>query len=299
MRLRAFVDGSGRRRRRVRERMAGTTGSLFAPRGRLSRLDDRYATAGPLALLRDVPQLGLLLVAAVFLTGASVALARSGGEQKAASAQQQIDATAPTALGPDVGTSIDAYIADARKRAVLVSQGSPDGVYTAFVSFSKYLTPQQARLTLGELQVTKVVLHAQLPSADVLPVAVEDMVPDLKKVTSDVVRRKVQDASEFTKLARSIQPKSKEEQQFQAFYLAAAKQATLEGMVFRGSCPCVIGALVRGQARELAALPAIAGIRAVEIGGREDDDALLLRPLAPEQQGVVTKIATPTAGNGA
>jgi hypothetical protein len=296
--LRSFLDGAAAQRRQARRRVGSVTEAVFE-RGPLRRLDDRYASSGPLALLRDVPQLGLLLVAVVFLAGASVALARSGGEQKAASAQQQIDATAPTALGPEIGESIDTYIAESRKRAVLASQGSPDGVYTAFVSFSKYLTPQQARLTLGELKVTKVVLHAQLPTADVLPVAVEDMVPDIKKLATDVVRRKTQDAVEFTKLARSIQPKSKEEKQFQTFYLAAAKQATLEGMVYRGSCACVIGALVRGPARELAALPAIAGVRAVEIGSRQEDDALLLRPLAPEQKGIVKKIATPTGGNGA
>lgn len=296
--LRSFLDGAGERRRQVRRRVSDTSEAVFE-RGPLRRLDDRYASSGPLALIRDVPQLGLLVVAIVFVAGASIALARSGGEQKAASAQAQIDATAPTALGPEVGDSIDAYVAESRKRAVLASQGSPDGVYTAFVSFSTYLTPQQARLTLGELKVRKAVLHAQLPTADVLPVAVEDMVPDLKKVAGDVVRRKTQDAQEFTKLARSIQPTSKEEKQFQAFYLAAAKQATLEGMVYRGSCTCVIGALVRGPARELAALPAIAGIRAVEIGSRQEDDALLLRPLAPEQKGIVAKIATPTGGNGA
>jgi hypothetical protein len=296
--LRGFLDGASAQRRQVRRRVAGAAEAVFE-RGPLRRLDDRYATSGPLALLRDVPQLGLLMVAVVFLAGASVALARSGGEQKVASAEQQIDATAPTALGPEVGDSIDAYVAEARKRAVLASQGSPDGVYTAFVSFTRYLTPQQARLTLGELQVTKVVLHAQLPTADVLPVTVEDLVPDIKKIATDVVRRKTQDAQEFTKLARSIQPKSKEEKQFQTFYLAAAKQATLEGMVYRGNCTCVIGALVRGPARELAALPAISGIRAVEIGSRQEDDALVLRPLAPEQTGTVKKIATPTGGNGA
>ena len=297
--LRAFLDGAGEQRRQARRRVSTVTQAVFE-RGPLRRLDDRYASSGPLALVRDVPQLGLLMVAVVFVAGASVALARSGGEQKAATAQQQIDATAPTALGPDVGDSIDAYVAESRKRAVLASQGSPDGVYTAFVSFTKYLTPQQARLTLGELKVTKVVLHAQLPTADVLPVSVQDMVPDIKKLATDVVRRKTQDAAEFTKLARSIQPKSKEEKQFQAFYLAAAKQATLEGMVYgSNNCTCVIGALVRGPARELAALPAIAGIRAVEIGSRQEDDALLLRPLAPEQKGIVAKIATPTGGNGA
>ena len=301
-RLRAFLDTAAERRRRARASVSGVTGSLLEPdpRSPLRRLDDRYATSGPLALLRDVPQLGLLLIAAVFLAGAGIALARSGGEQRAVDAQQQIDATAPDALGPELGTKVDAYIASSRQRAVKVSQASPDEEYTALVSFSTYLTPQQARLTLGELEVTKVVLHAQLPTADVLPVAVEDMVRDVRKLYGDIVRRKKQDASEFTKLAASIEPQSEEEKQFKAFYVAAAKQATIEAMAYNRDCPCVIGALVRGKASELAALPAINGIRVVEIGSRvRDDDTLLIRPLAPEQKDVVKKIATPTGGNGA
>jgi hypothetical protein len=297
--LRTTVDAAGDRRRRMRRRVRHAGSALFGERGPLRRLDDRYASSGILALMREVPQLGLLLVAAVFVTGAGVALARSGDDQRAASAQGQIDASTPTALGPDVGSSIDAYIVQARKRAAIVSQGSPDGVYTAFVSFSTYLTPQRAQLALGELEVTKVILHAHLPTADVLPVSVEQMVPDVKKISQDVVRRKLQDATEFEKLARSITPKSKEEKQFQTFYFAAAKQARQEANVYRGDCACVIGVLVRGQARELAALPAIAGVRVVEFGGRQDDDTLLLRPLDPDQTGIVRKIATPTGANGA
>ena len=298
-RLRTSVDAAAERRRLARERARAASTRLIEQHGPLRRLDDRYASSGPLALLREVPQLGMLVVAVIFVTGAGVALARSGGEQREVTQQRQIDASTPTALGPEVGDSIDAYIAQAKKRAAIVSQGSPDGVYTALVSFSKYLTPTRAQLALGELQVTKVILHAPLPTADVLPVSVSQMAPDVRKISEDVVRRKIQDATEFEKLARSITPKSKEEAQFQSFYLAAAKQARAEAAAYKGECACVIGVLVRGQARELAALPAIAGIRVVELGGRQDDEALLVRPLDPAQTGVVKKIATPTGGNGA
>src|SRR3954465_12699307 len=132
--LRTTVDAADARRRQARQRARAAGTALLDRRGPLRRLDDRYASSGPLALLREVPQLGLLLVAAIFVTGAGVALARSGGEQRAATQQQQIDAATPTALGPDVGTSIDAYIAQAKKRAAIVSQASPDAVYTAYVS---------------------------------------------------------------------------------------------------------------------------------------------------------------------
>ncbi|MCA1712675.1 MAG: hypothetical protein LC789_13995 [Actinobacteria bacterium] len=292
--LRDLLDRTGDGRSKV-------TGALLepSPRSPLRRLDDRYASSGPLALLRDVPQLGLLLVAAVFLAGAAVALARSGGQQRQATAQQQIDATTPTALGPEIGTSVAAYVDGVRKRAVLVSQTSPGTTYTAYVTFSKYLTPEQVRAALGELQVNKVVVHAKLPVADVLPVAVTDLVPDAKKLFADLARKKATEAKEFTSLASSITGQSKDEQQFKAFYTSAAVQAARERKVYSGSCACLIAALVRGTAAELAALPAVSGIRAVELGGRVADDSLLIRPLAPEQTGTVTKIATPTGGNGA
>lgn len=300
-RLRALVDGAEEGRTAARRRVYGVNRSLLDPdpRSPLRRLDDRFASSGPLALLRDVPQLGLLVVSAVFLAGAGVALARSGGEQRVASTQQQIDSTAPTALGPEIGTNIDAYVAASRKRAVLVSRGSADGVYTALVSFSTYLTPKQTRLTLGQTQITKVLLHAPLPSADVLPIDVSNFLPETRKLYADIARRKAQDVAEFTKLAGSIQAQSKEEEQFKAFYLMAAAQAAREVRAYRGDCACVIAVLVRGPARELAELLSIARVRAVEIGGRDLDETLLIRPLAPEQKGIVRKIATPTAGNGA
>ena len=298
-RLRAFVDGTGERKQQAREKVHDALLEP-SPRSPLRRLDDRYASSGPLALLRDVPQLGLLLVSAVFLTGAGVALARSGDQQRAESAQQQIDATAPTALGPEVGANIDEYLSSTRQRALLVSRQSPDGEYTALVSFRAYLTPQQAQAAVGELKVTKVVLHAKLPTADVLPVAVADLVPDVRKVYADVVKRKTVEATEFRKLASSIEAKSKEEEQFKAFYVAAAQQSAKEAAAYKGNCACIIAALIRGQAKALAALPSVPTIRAVEVGSRQaDDDTLLIRPLAPEQTGIVKKIVTPTGGNGA
>ncbi|MCU1672218.1 MAG: hypothetical protein JWN77_331 [Frankiales bacterium] len=292
--LRDLLDRTGDGRSKV-------SGALLepSPRSPLRRLDDRYASSGPLALLRDVPQLGLLLVAAVFLAGAGVALARSGGEQRQATAQQQIDATAPTALGPEIGASIDAYVADARQRAVLVSQTSPGTTYSALVSFSTYLTPEQARLALGELQVSKVIVHAKLPTSDLVPAAVTNLVPDVKKLYADLAKRKRTEAKEFSTLSASITGQSKDELQFKAFYTTAAQQAAREAKAYSGVCPCLIGALVRGTAGELAALPAVSGIRAVELGGREADDSVVIRPLAPEQTGTVKKISTPTGGNGA
>ena len=71
-----------------------------------------------------------------------------------------------------------------------------------------------------------------------------------------------------------------------------------EARAYGQDCACLFGALVRGQARDLAALPALHGVRAVDIGGG-DLDTLQLQPLLPEQKVTVTRPLTPATGNGA
>jgi hypothetical protein len=300
-RLRRFVDTAAERRARAGQAVRRTAAAVATPAaaGRLVRLDERYASHGPLALLRDVPQLGLLLVAAVFLTGSGVALERSGSQNRAETARQQADAAIPTTLGPAPGTNVAAYLAATRKRAVVVSSVAPDDTYTALVSFSSYLTPQQTRLLLGELEVRKVLAHVKLPNAEVLPIPISsDLVPDVTVTFAAVAKRKVRDRKEFLSLAGSITGDTKEDRAFRTFYTESAKTAGLEAAAYGKTCACLFAALVRGKARDLAALPALSGIRAVDIGGG-DDDTLRLQPLLPEQTTTVTRPLSPAGGNGA
>lgn len=300
-RLRALVDGSAARRDRGRAAVRRTTTSVLEPSASspLRRLDDRFAARGPLALLRDVPQLGFLVVAAVFLTGSAVALERSGSADRATNARKTVEATIPTTLGPAPGSKVAAYVGATRKRAVLVSQAAPDKTYTALVSFNRYLTAEQARLLLGDLEVKKVLAHVKLPNAEVLPIPVTStLVADVGVSFAAISKRKVRDRKEFVNLAATITGATKEERQFKAFYADAARTAALEAAAYGKNCSCIFAALVRGKARDLAALPALSGVRAVDIGGG-DDDTLQLQPLLPEQTVTVTRPATPAQGNGA
>jgi hypothetical protein len=301
VRLRTLVDDAAVRRARGREalRRAGarvTDPSTVAP---LRRLDDRLATRGPLALLRDVPQLGLLLIAAVFLAGSGVALERSGSDRRAADARERLQASIPTTLGPAPGTSVAVYLAATRKRAVMLSAQSPDGLYTALVSFNRYLTPAQAVKVLGDLEIHKVIAHAHITGAEVVPIPVTtNLVQDVSAMFTAIAKRKLRDRKEFLNLGSSISGTSKEDLQFKAFYADAARTAALEAAAYEKNCACIVGALVRGKARDLAALPALSGVRAVDIGGG-DDDTLQLQPLLPEQTKTVTRPVTGVQGNGA
>jgi len=110
--LRSLLDGV-RRRVDVGRAVAAPSGGRA-----LRRLDDRYASTGPLALLRDVPQLGLLLVAAVFLAGAGVALARSSPDRATDRQQAAGEQALPPELGPPVGADVDDHFETARARVL-------------------------------------------------------------------------------------------------------------------------------------------------------------------------------------
>ena len=292
--LRGLLDGVGAARRDARRRWETLSD------GPLQRLDDRFASSGPLALMRELPQLALLLLAVLFVTGSGVALARSGAPQPMDAAQRQVDAPDPTALGAPIGTVISEYVAENRARAASLSQRTPDQEYDALVSFRTYLTPERVRITLGDLDVKKVVVRAKLPadqeSAEVLPIPVVNLVQDVRTFAAALAKRKLVDAKELTGLASSITGTSKDELEFKAFYKASAAAAQREAAVYRGSCVCVIGALVRGTARDLAELQAVATVRAVQVGGRGPADDVELTPLLPEQLSVVSKLATPPRG---
>jgi hypothetical protein len=301
VRLRGLLDRAAARRAASGEALRRTAGAVIdpTPTSPLRRLDDRFAGHGPLALLRDVPQLGLLLVAAVFLAGSGVALERSGSRQRQADARTQVAAQIPTTLGPAPGTNIAAYLDATRRRAVLVSQTSPDGVYTALVSFTRYLTPNQTQLVLGELEVHKVLAHVQLPAAEVVPIPVTStLVQDVSVTFAAISKRKVRDRKEFLNLASSITGDTKEERQFKAFYADAASTALKEARAYGQNCACLFAALVRGKARDLTTLTALSGVRAVDIGAG-DDDTLQLQPLLPEQKLTVTRPLAGAQGNGA
>jgi hypothetical protein len=172
-------------------------------------------------------------------------------------------------------------------------------MYIALISFSRYLTAEQTQSLLGDLQVRKVLAHVQLPAAEVLPIPIAStVVEDVGVTFAAVSKRKVRDRKEFINLAASITGQTKEEQQFKAFYLDAAATALKEAGAYGKNCACLFGALVRGKARDLAALPALPGVRAVDIGGG-DVDTLQLQPLLPEQKVTVTRPLTPATGNGA
>lgn len=275
-RLRAVV-GAGRA---LRTRVA--TVAVPPGPGVLRRLDERYARSGPLALLRDAPQAGLAVAGAVLLAGAGVAVARGGDPPPD---RGSLVADSSVALGPEVGDDVAAYVEGARKGAAALSADDPEAQHIALVSLTSGLQPDAVQALLEGLEVQRVYL--KVPSSDpgeVLSTDVEDLVPDLRALYAATADRKAEDREELVRLSRGIAPTTAEQTRLRDVYELSGRLAAREAQAYRKGCACVFAVVVRGSAAQLAALPALSGVRAVELAPEGVAlEALRVRPLGPEQ----------------
>lgn len=283
--LRQTLDG-GRR----------SAGRDLPESSRLRRLDERFLSLRALSLLREFPQLGFLLIGAVFLSGTTVVFFRGGADGRPGSAQQA--GADGLALGPPVGSGIEEHFAAARERAVAAAAQDPDGRFLALVSLSRVLAPAEAEQLAMQngLAVRRVYLRAPVTTglAEVLPIEVSgDLLPALRAVFEQTAQRKTEEQREFASLASSIEPANPADAEFRAAYEADARAAGEEAAAYRTPCACLFSLVVEGQAAGLVELAAVPGVRGVELARRGADlTALDVLPLFPEVTGVVPAPAT-------
>ena len=261
---------------------------------RLRRLDERFLSLGALSLLREFPQLGLLLIGAVFLSATTVVFVRGGPDGRPSSAQEQAGADGlDLALGPPVGSGIEEHFAAARERAAAAAAQDPEDRFLALVSLSRGLAPAEAEqlATQNGLTVRRAYLRAPVTIglAEVLPVEVSgDLLPALTAVFEQTAQRKTEEQREFAALASSIDPANPADAEFRAAYDADAQAAGEEAAAYRTPCACLFALVVEGQAAGLVELAAVPGVRGVELARRGADlTALDVLPLFPEVTGVV------------
>ena len=304
-RLRDLLDGAAARRATARASLRRRVDELLTVRDSsvLHRLDERYASSGPLKLVRDVPQLGILAVAAVFLAGTGAALALSGPEAARERQQAEREAALPLALGPAVGDEIDEHFAAARERAVDLSRRDPDASYLALISLNKALTPEEVGQLLEEsgLQVRRAYLRAPVAGEpeEIVFQTPGDVVAGLERVFSETAARKAKEQQDLLTTAKTIEAGTPEEQAFRDLYEADAKTAGEEAAAYRTGCACVFALVVEAAARELAELPALPVVRGVELAPRGVElSSLDVRPLEPSEQGVVGPPSTRAPSDG-
>lgn len=290
--LRSFLDGAAQQGARLSSAARGRGSSLLEGGGALRRLDDRFAGSGPLKLLRDVPQLGVLVVATVFLAGTGVALSLRSPESVRVRQATEQEASLPLSLGPSVGTDIDQHFAAARERVVALSRRDPDARHLALVSLNKGLTPEEVGELVGDsvLEVRRAYLRAPVPGEpeQIVFQTPGDVVAGLRQVFSQTAARKAQEQQDLLETAATIEAGTAEEEAFREVFVADARLAGQEAAAYRTACGCVFALVVEGEVRALAELPALPIVRGVEVAPRSAElSALDVRPLPPTEQGVV------------
>lgn len=288
-RLRSLIDAVAGWRTALSRRVAQS-----GKQGPLRRLDDRFASTGPLALLRDVPQLGILLVATVFLVGAGVAFERNGPDSTRERAQTQAEASLPSTLGPAPGSQVDAYFAEARERAVALSRRSPKDRFVALVSLADQVSPADAATVLEKSELTSIQAYVRAPveGGEVITVDASSgsLQDSLDTVFSATAQAKAAEQRELLSLAAELD----EGDPFKATFEADATLAGQEAAAYRTPCKCVFAIIVEGQAGELAELPALPLVRGVQLApqGATVDD-LTISPVGPEVTDLVPPAMLP------
>lgn len=266
----------------------------------LKDLDARYAGTGPLALLRDVPQVGFVLIAAVFLAGAGTVVTRESSRNRTAQ-QQTVDpgspetpyATGDTTLGPEVGEATATYEGTSARGLTEASTGSPEDTRVALISLRAYQSPAQLKVLLEGFPVRRVFLRAKAAGTDASQIPIDikgDLLTELRRAYAATVSGRLEAQKSYQGYVDSLTVTTPEEQAFKDLYAAFAKATGIEAREFKAGCACVFAVVVEAKAGRLQDLRTRPGIRAIEVADRGVAlRALQVRPLLPEVRGAVPK----------
>jgi hypothetical protein len=292
--LRRLLDGAAQGRARLVADVRRAVASASAAARRLDdrALDNGLAT-GPLVILRDVPQLALLAVAAVFLAGAGAAVLLGEPEPSPSAAPSTSEAFGSIRrLGVPPGGDVELYLEQTRVVLDDVAARLPAEQLFAVVHFSRYVPAAQVPELLEGAQLQRVYLRASGagPDAEIIALPVESQTGAtvLQALCAATSARKADDAQNFSTLADSIEPTTPEEQASKADFEAESVRAAAESQAYAGECVTAFAAVVQAPAEVLKQLVGRDGVRGVEpapIGVALAD--LDVQPLLPEATGVV------------
>lgn len=287
--------------------LSGLDRRLLPALGRLSR--GGLADRGPFRLLRDVPQLGLVLVLAVLAGDLALVGQRydGGGEPSPALTATATDPGAapgegptggpdPGGGGPLPGTQVADYLA---ARAMALQDRAAQGRGTAgvaVVSFTSYLRPSELAGILGPgLSVAAVLVHVPVKAAQPVPTPGALLRPTvarpLGQLLGDVAAQLTKEGAANQHQGDTVTIYNEgNKQEKQGFYDEAARQA-LEAQTLRGDGTCVYAAVVSGTLGVFATAADRPMVRLVDPAPENTDPATLAaHGLLPEDTQVVQSL---------
>jgi hypothetical protein len=284
-RARRLVDATGAVRGRVLSSYRALDPQL---------LDERYASTGPLAKVRDVPLLGVLVVLALLVAGTGLAAKReSDRAREVRDGLPEVQVAGTAGLGPVVGESVARYLDDSVTSLTRAVQTAPDASRVALVSFAGYRTPTQTRAVVSGFRTVRLYVRARAAGELATPLPVEvkgDLAAQLPKAFGELARAKLAAEKAYQGYVDTLKAASGRDQQFKALYEAFARSSGIEAREFGRGCACVYAAVVTATPAQLLSLRARQGVRAVEVAPAGASlSGIQVQPLLPEVTTVVPK----------
>ena len=286
-RLRRAVDAGQRLRRRIGTARAESSAAVG---GALRGLDQRAAARGPLKLVRQVPQVGLLVVAAVLTAGAVAATLLTGPVPPPQVATDG-ESVRRAVLGVPPGAVVEEHLADARAVVEELAVRRPEERYVALVSLDRYLPVAELETLVAPGDLVRAYLEA--PSVDraepvevpLTPTSARTVLPALCVATAE---RKRAEAEQLRALAASVEPTTQEQELQRADLEASAVRADTEAAAFSGECATAYAVLVEASAgtlRDVLDREGVRGVEAAPVGATTAD--LAVTPLRPGTTGLL------------
>lgn len=287
------VDGVGEAVRRTKESAAAVVSETNIRD--LNALDDKWATKGPLALFREIPQLLAVITGIVFIVGTLVAArdlqSRQTAEEQAVrttgdngSYSSAVPAT--LALGPTIGKPAAAYLSLAANSLTGASQSAPDDQRLSLVTLSAYYRPAQAASILSGYVVNRAWVRATGAGKQAPPLPVE-VTGDVKFALSSFYSRTAKGQADAAVQYQELADTS-DDPQYKTFYEQFATLSRKQAQAFGHDCACVFSFVVTATPTQLLSLRSRPGVRSIEVAGKGARLSNLdITTLLPEVNGVV------------
>ena len=276
-RLAALYSGLRRAAQDVPTTVRGEGG----PKRALDRLDKRYAGRGALALVRDVPQIGIAALTVLLIVAAITIAARSGDDSSAGGLDlPAVSGPNGLTVGPVKGDTIADYLADARAELTSIAQQTPREQTYAIADFEKSLTPDAAALAVPGVEVLQVFLQVKgadatqyFPSADaefvakVLkdPLQVMGLPSGAGPVFEGVAAALLAQATDNQTFADSIPADAvQQDLEQKAEHLADARRFRAAAGALRQRCACIYAIVIKAEARTLANIANSGKVRVID-----------------------------------
>jgi len=257
---------------------------------RLRALDARYTRGGPLALLRDVPQLGGFLVAVLILANGATVAQRADRRQEIVAESPDGASIVPGfveggTVGPEIGDDVPGYVQKADRE--LQERLADDAAErpSAMVAFTEYRTPADALALLGEVPGFRVFFRVpgNLETEVHDEIVGKRFVRDTMTAYVTVAAQRRADIPNLLGEAKDADPLQK------AFNELTARQFAQEAEQLERGCACVFAVAVIDDVAALFELRQTTGVRVVDLapaGARLD--TVTFTGLRPEEKVTVT-----------